>query len=242
MNDDVNHGADGDELSALIRQHASQHTAGSRLRADIRARIAVEAAAQNVPEKVAVVAVAGQQSAPRSWSRWRYGGIWFALGVACTAAVLSLAPHPMLEHARPVDADALDAELVSDHVRSLRVGPLVQVESTDRHTVKPWFQGKLDYAPPVLNLADEGFPLIGGRVEHINGDSVATLVYMHNKHVLNMFVWPSTAPQDPQKVQRRGFNVLHWSDGAMQYWVVSDMDATEVERFSAAWREQRGKL
>lgn len=236
-----------DELSALIHQQATRFQASGRLRADLRTRVALEAAAHPIADATPAMAgmlrdVVGRKTGGR-WREfgWRTAAAGFALGVALTTALtMTSMPHGSRPAADLVSA--LDAELVANHVRSLRVGPLIQVASTDRHTVKPWFQGKLDYAPPVLNLAGEGFSLVGGRVEHVNGESVATLVYTHNQHVLNLFVWPSTVEQATQRVQRQGFNVLHWSNGAMQCWLVSDMDPAEVERFGQLWREQLARL
>jgi anti-sigma factor RsiW len=128
--------------------------------------------------------------------------------------------------------------VVADHVRALQIGPLAEVVSTDRHTVKPWVQGRLDYAPPVFDLAAEGFPLMGGRIEHVRGNVVATLAYARERHVIDVFVWPSTAQQAPTRSLRKGFNVLHWADGSMQYWAVSDLERGEMERFARLWRER----
>jgi len=138
--------------------------------------------------------------------------------------------------------EPVDAELVADHVRALQVGPLTEVASTDRHTVKPWFQGRLDYAPPVFDLAAEGFPLVGGRIEHVRGSVVATLAYTRNRHVIDVFVWPSARQQAPVRSVRKGFNVLHWADGSMQYWAVSDLERGEMERFTQLWLGQVAKL
>ena len=113
-----------------------------------------------------------------------------------------------------------------------------KVSSSDRHTVKPWFQGRLDYAPPVPDLSAKGFPLLGGRVEHVAGMAVAALAYVRNQHIINVFVWPADHDQAPQVALRKGFNLQHWSDGGMQVWVVSDVEAGEVEHFSVAWRGQ----
>ena len=133
---------------------------------------------------------------------------------------------------------SLPDELVADHVRALQVGPLTEVVSSDRHTVKPWFQGRLDYAPPVFDLADDGFPLVGGRIEHLRGQAVAVLAYSHRLHVIDVFVWPADAVVAPTREQRKGFNVVRWSDGAMQVWVVSDADRAEIERFAQAWQRR----
>jgi anti-sigma factor RsiW len=128
---------------------------------------------------------------------------------------------------------AWPTELVASHVRALHEGTLVQVASSDRHTVKPWYQGKLDYSPPVLDLAAQGFPLIGGRVEKLHGTPTAALVYRHDKHLVDLFVWPSEAPRALSVQTLRGFNIVRWSDGAMQFWAVSDLETRELEQLAA---------
>ena len=175
----------------------------------------------------------GAKAAPWRWFNFGWGtaSASFALGTLCMALVL-----PVAQRLNP--SEPLDADLVAQHVRALQVGPLAEVISTDRHTVKPWFQGRLDFAPPVFDLAHEGFPLMGGRVERVRGDVVATLAYTHNRHVIDVFVWPSADQQAPARSVRRGFNVVHWADGSMQYWAVSDMDQEEIETFARLWQER----
>ena len=218
---------DDQELSALIREHATRHSAPDALRAGVRTQIALVEANR----RAAVPA-----SSKPAWRRWLTFGwptvpISFAMGVLCTALVL-----PMLQ--RLSLNEPIDAELVADHVRALKVGPLAEVESSDRHTVKPWFQGRLDYAPPVFDFAAEGFPLRGGRIEHVGGNVVATLVYAHNRHVVDVFVRPGTVQSAPVRTMRNGFNIMHWSDGSMQYWIVSDFDRHELEAFTHLWQER----
>jgi anti-sigma factor RsiW len=215
---------DDRELSSQIRTHATRHAAPDTLRAGIRTQIALaDAAASAAPAR----------PTRHAWFAlpWRTASVSFALGLACALFVLPLAQRLDLN-------GPLDAELVSDHVRALQVGPLTDVVSTDRHTVKPWFQGRLDYAPPVFDLAGAGFPLMGGRIEHLRGNAVATLAYARNRHVIDVFVWPSAERSAPVRSQHKGFNVLHWADGSMQYWAVSDLERAEMERFAQLWREQ----
>ena len=217
---------DDDDLSALIKRHGTRHAAPDALRAGVRTQAALADAGRTEP-------TAPPQSKRRFWLalHWRTAAVSFAMGLACAALVLPLTQHLDLNN-------PLDAELVSDHVRALRVGPLTEVVSTDRHTVKPWFQGRLDYAPPVFDLAAQGFPLMGGRVEHVRGSVVATLAYARNRHVIDVFVWPSADRSAPVSSVNKGFNVLHWADGSMQYWAVSDLERAEMERFAQTWREQ----
>jgi anti-sigma factor RsiW len=101
---------------------------------------------------------------------------------------------------------------------------LNDVESTDQHTVKPWFAGKLDFAPPVRDIANAGFALHGGRLDYVNGRAVAALTYRSRQHVVNEFVWPSSAAEaKPVVLARQGYSVLHWTRDGMEHWAVSDM-------------------
>jgi anti-sigma factor RsiW len=219
---------DDDQLSALIRQHAAHHAAPDSLRAGIRTQVALAEAAH-----------ASRRSSLRTpWCLaigWRSATAGAVFGIALTV-VLSTVIVPQIQ--QQLVTPSLEDELVGDHVRSMGMGPLIQVASSDRHTVKPWFQGKLDYAPPVPDVSGEGFPLLGGRVEHVGSRVVAALAYKRDRHIINVFVWPAVRPQAPQVAVRKGFNLQHWSDGAMQVWVVSDAEPGEVQHFSVAWRGQ----
>ena len=129
-------------------------------------------------------------------------------------------------------------DVVSSHIRALTSAHLFDVQSTDQHTVKPWFQGKLDFSPPVDDLAPLGFPLVGGRVDHLAGRPVAALVYQRRQHIINVFVWPApdtgAAPADARTI--RGFQVRHWIRSNMAFWAVSDLNDTELDQFVAALR------
>ena len=131
----------------------------------------------------------------------------------------------------PVDAVA--REVVSSHVRALMGEHLFDVRSTDQHTVKPWFLGKLDFAPPVTDLAQAGFPLTGGRLDYVAGRPVAALVYTRGQHTINVFVWPeaSDAVRSSDARAIRGFHVRHWTYGGMSYWAVSDVNDADLDRF-----------
>jgi anti-sigma factor RsiW len=129
---------------------------------------------------------------------------------------------------------ALTREAVAAHVRSLMADHLTDVASTDQHTVKPWFAGKLDFSPPVTDFAAAGYPLEGGRLDYLQGRAVAALVYGRHKHVINVFVWPVTgrsraiAPTET----RQGFHVIHGTGAGMAFWMVSDLNAEELAGFA----------
>ena len=136
--------------------------------------------------------------------------------------------------ARTTDAvDTIAQEVVSSHLRALMEAHLFDVRSTDQHTVKPWFLGKLDFSPPVTDLAKAGFPLTGGRLDYVAGRPVAALVYTRGQHTINVFVWPeaSDAARSPAARAIRGFHVRHWTHAGMFYWAVSDVNDADLDQF-----------
>ncbi|MCC7049643.1 MAG: anti-sigma factor [Alphaproteobacteria bacterium] len=139
----------------------------------------------------------------------------------------------------PAPGELLLDELVSGHVRSLMVDHLTDVASSDQHTVKPWFNGKLDLAPPVKDLTTRGFPLVGGRLDYVGGRPAAVLVYRHRQHVINLFIVPDN-PQRPTTsapMVRHGFNVLAWHEAGLQFWAVSDIAVEDLGKFRELVRE-----
>jgi len=166
---------------------------------------------------------------PLKVRRWR-GGAGFAAGVAL-AASLTFAIF------RPGTPDPI-ALVVDAHVRALQAGHLEDVVSTDRHTVKPWFQGKLDFAPPVKDLADHQFPLTGGRLDVLDGRPVAALVYSRGTHPINLLVWPANGAADSEPVtrDRNGFTTIHWTRNGMVLWAVSDVERAQLEEFVRLWQ------
>jgi anti-sigma factor RsiW len=137
-------------------------------------------------------------------------------------------------------AEPVSREVVEAHVRSLLADHLTDVVSSDRHTVKPWFMGKLDYAPPVPDLTPGGYKLIGGRLDYVEDRPVSCLVYELRQHVINLFVWPSAAGAevDMTHLEKKGYNLFHWEHGGMTWWAVSDLNATELRSFACLVREQ----
>jgi anti-sigma factor RsiW len=126
----------------------------------------------------------------------------------------------------------LVAEVQSAHVRSLMANHLMDVASTDQHTVKPWFDGKLDFSPPVTDLASQGFPLVGGRLDFLEGHPAAALVFMRARHVINLFIWPSAGPDSGlASASENGYNLVDWRQAGMTYWAVSDLNALELLDF-----------
>jgi anti-sigma factor RsiW len=155
-------------------------------------------------------------------------------GFAMGSAVSAIAATGLVAIVLRNDAEQrLDSELVSAHLRSLQAGHLTDVISTDQHTVKPWFAGKLDVSPPVIDLAAQGFTLVGGRLDYVDGRPFAAVVYRRRAHVINVFV-----AQNPSAEHRaagiesvQGFNIRRWSNRGLNCWAVSDLGADELSEF-----------
>jgi anti-sigma factor RsiW len=158
--------------------------------------------------------------------------VWQWLAVA---AALVMVTYTSLRVVSPHHADnyetVLAAEIIDAHLRSLQPGHLIDVMSTDQHTVKPWFDGKLDFSPPVQDFADQGFPLQGGRVDVVHGRSVAALVYGRRKHFVNVFIWPTNEKDSgPRSGSQQGYQWTQWRKGGMEFCAVSDAAPSALEQ------------
>lgn len=220
---------DDEQLSALIGRHARRHQAPKSLHASVRTQLSLQELRED-----------GRPAHPApAWlrslvaQRWRTAGLGFAAGLLCAALALPLARQAWHNWAEV-------PQLVTLHVQAMQGPQLVAVASSDRHTVRPWFQGRVDYAPPVFDLAANGFALSGGRVDQLRGQAVAALVYRRDLHVIDLYVLPGDGtPRALAATSERGFNLVQWSDGAMRYMAVSDVERRELEYFAALWRERR---
>jgi anti-sigma factor RsiW len=157
------------------------------------------------------------------------------LAIAASLALIMAAGWELARILRvPSDDAFLTRELVASHVRSqMLLSHRFDVASSDPHTVKPWFEGKLDFAPPAKDLTGQGFPLVGGRLDYLHDRPVAAIVYQRRQHTINLFVWPSSPADDaaPAKASRQGFHMLRWTSSGMTFWVISDLNEGELQEF-----------
>ena len=157
---------------------------------------------------------------------------WLAVAAAILIVVgLTLRFAPGLAGRR--QSELLAQEIIASHIRSLQPGHLVDIQSTDQHTVKPWFDGRVDFSPPVRDLAEQGFPLIGGRLDYLDHRNVAALVYQRRKHLISVFIWPAdAAARPPTSISRDGYNVMSWSYGGMSFSAVSDVNIDDLRQLA----------
>jgi anti-sigma factor RsiW len=166
--------------------------------------------------------------------KWPSLQFWQLAGAFALLALISISGWQWTARLRAPSSDQrIAAEVFSSHVRSLEGNHLMDVVSTDQHTVKPWFDGKLDFSPPVEDLASDGFPLVGGRLDYLEGREVAALVYQRRKHLINVFVWPNAAQSSSTQTipSQQGYNILRWFRGGFEFWAASDVGASDLAEF-----------
>lgn len=227
------------EHSRRVEAHIAEHPACAaemRRLTVVRERIRSAHAPLRAPDALRHRIVAGieaDEHQEAGWfGHWRSILDWLRpISLPLSGAMLAFSLVIALTfHSNP--SSDLVGDLTSAHVRSLLADHLMDVATSDRHTVKPWFNGKITFSPPVVDLAAEGFPLVGGRVDYVEGRVVAALVYRHNGHVINLFIWPGTSAA-PERLERGGYNLSGWQTADLVFWAVSDMSGDDLMAFKA---------
>lgn len=169
-----------------------------------------------------------------AFSYWRW-----ASALASMVLIVTISSFVAVRRQASSEEALLVNELVSSHVRSMMANHITDVASSDSHTVKPWFGGKLDYSPPAKDLTEKGFRLIGGRLDYLQGRPVAAVVYQRSQHFINLFVWPvnNAAIRQDDQLSRQGYNIIHWTQGGMTYWLVSELNLTELSECARLLKE-----
>ena len=212
-------------LHRATRRGATYH----RAPAELRARIL-----DALPEPADSALADPSSDAPAGWRRWfAWSPPVNAALAAVTAAAVGLSLFQY--NTGPSPDDLLASSIVASHVRGLISNRASDVVSTDQHTVKPWFNGRIDYAPDVRDLASAGFPLVGGRVDFVDGQRVAVLVYQRRQHPVDVFVLPGTGAGVGERV-RQGYQLESWTAGGMRYVAITDASAGDLRKFVQAWR------
>ena len=209
---------------ALTRSQLERFAAPDVLRARIRAAIATTPT-EHEASRPEIASRRGRQR----WSRWaRPASIAAGLLIA---AALGSSTTLLVRH--QAAASSIASQVLSSHLRSLMPNHLTDVLSNDQHNVKPWFNGRLDYSPTVPRFDDQGYPLLGGRIDYVGGRPVAVVVYGRRQHLINVFSWPAAdADEALTATASNGYTMYHWRNGGIEHWVVSDVNAVELKTFA----------
>lgn len=237
---DAVHAAEVEVRIAACPTCAEEHARLLALREVLRApgvrAAAPEALRRRLAESLAAPTAASAPMVPlRPRLRplaWMGGGAGLA-AAACAALVFVSAPMRQDQ--------ILADELVVSHVRSLQLDHLTDVVTSDQHVVKPWFNGKIDFSPPVVELKDQGFPLVGGRLDYVGRRTVAAIVYRRGRHVINLYVWPDDGRAPPAHLHvGQGYDLRHWRSGGMTWWAVSDVNPADLAQFESLMKARTG--
>jgi anti-sigma factor RsiW len=208
------------ELSAAIKLDVPRYEAPELLRARIRGMLA-------------------RRTGRRFGELHLLGVGWNPAAIAASLMLAMVASSAVTSSVMSgATEDRVTQEVVASHIRSLMADHLTDVKSSDQHTVKPWFNGRLDLSPPVVDLAAAGFPLVGGRLDYIDRHPVAALVYRHQQHVINVLVSPDAkSGTAPSALAQHGYNVLRFASGGMNFWIVSDLNPAELRDFAGKLKD-----
>jgi anti-sigma factor RsiW len=206
-----------EQIGSDIRMHVGRYAPPAGLERRVRTALRKAAREERQPSRL-----------PRNW-------------MAVAASVLlfvSAAWNVALLRSHISARDLLAQEVLSSHLRSLIGTHLVDIPSSDQHTVKPWFNGKLNFSPDVKDFARQGFPLIGGRIEYLDDRPVAALIYQRRKHLINLFLWPASSSSSSgySEMTKRGYNLVSWTQGGMTFWLVSDVQTSELDQFAQLYK------
>ena len=207
------------ELSTAIREKADYHRAPASLAGDVMA------------------ALPADEESPRrpAWPRW------LALGAAF-AGVAFLTWAATYAYLRPTGDEVRAGEILAAHVRATLGRHLIDVASSDQHTIKPWLSARLPYSPPVADLSAQGFELLGARLDHVNGQPVAVLVYKRRLHIIDAYVWPAPGDASQHALKRDGYNLSRFAANDMAFWLVSDLNRNELSDFAKLLAQQAAAL
>jgi anti-sigma factor RsiW len=231
-------GAIDSALGPIVRFRMYRHVAGCNacsstleelraMQSEIRTRLPYHRAPPGLPARIGAALL--REDSPRIVRPWfRIPALSLAVtGLAGAMAAMALTVLVMGGHSDPTMG------MIHGHIRSLQAEHLTDVLTSDQHTVKPWLSARLDVSPPVPELRDAGFPLVGGRQDYVDGHPAAVVVYRHAKHVINLFAWASPGKNEAfREKTRQGFNVVTWRHGGITYYAVSDVEAEQLAQFA----------